>query len=152
MRVTHPSEWRTKTPKSDYYYCYYTTTLYNDPYSTVINSWCLSHVRALCPILPHSPQRRCRPLEPTCQAVSLATSVWIWASTSALWRISSPSHTERLPPCIIRLLRFLSLLVFCSFAACRALTSTLSRTAECIITCAPLTRVIASLIEVGELF
>ncbi|KFY31984.1 hypothetical protein V493_00619 [Pseudogymnoascus sp. VKM F-4281 (FW-2241)] len=48
---------------------------------------------------------------------------------------------------------FLSLLFFCSFAACRALTSALSKTAEYVITCAPLTRqLIASLIEVGELF
>ena len=153
VRVGHTDEWATKTPKLTITAYYYTTTLYYDPYSIRIDSWRLSHVRALWPIVPHTPQRFCRPVEPTCRVVSLATSVRSWALTSALWRISSPSYTERLPPCIIRLLRFLSLLFFCSFAACRALTSALSRIAECIITCTPLTRqLIASLIKVGELF
>ena len=153
MRVAHPSELPTKTPKLTITAYYHTTTLYNDHYSTVIDSCSLSHVRALWPIIPHRPQRFRRPLDPTCRLLSLATSVRTCASTSALWSISSASRTERLPPCIIRLLCFLSLLFFCLFAAYRALTSALSRIAEYIITCAPLTRqLIVSLIEVGELF
>lgn len=74
IRVAHTNEWRTKTPKIDNCYYYYTTTLHNNPYSTVIDSCSLSHVRALWPTIPHNPQRFRRPLEPTCR-LSLATSV-----------------------------------------------------------------------------
>jgi hypothetical protein len=75
MRVATTSEWPQKQPKYDYSYYYTTTTLYNDPYSIVIDSWRLSDVQVLCPILSHRPQRRCWPLEPTCGAVLLTTSV-----------------------------------------------------------------------------
>jgi hypothetical protein len=37
-RVGIPSESAAKTLKIDYHYDYYTTTLYNDPYSTAIDS------------------------------------------------------------------------------------------------------------------
>jgi hypothetical protein len=38
IQVSHLNEWATKTPKSNDYYNYNYTTLYNDPYSIVINS------------------------------------------------------------------------------------------------------------------
>jgi hypothetical protein len=44
------------------------------------------------------------------------------------------SYIERLPPYIIHLLHFRSLLFFYLFTTYRALTSTLSRIVECIIT------------------
>jgi hypothetical protein len=75
IQAAHTSELRTTTPKIDYSYYYTTTTLHNDPYSIAIDSWRLSHVRELWPIIPHMPQRFCQPVEPTCQVVSLATSV-----------------------------------------------------------------------------
>jgi hypothetical protein len=75
IRAAHTSELRTTTPKIDYSYYYTTTTLHKDRYSIIIESSCLWHVRELWPIIPHKPQRFCRPLEPTCRVVSLATSV-----------------------------------------------------------------------------
>lgn len=54
-RVAHTSELPTKTPKLAITAYYYTTTLYSGPYSIVIESSCLSHVRELWPIIPHKP-------------------------------------------------------------------------------------------------
>ena len=121
-------------------------------YSIAI-SLSLSHVRELCPASPQRLQRLCRcVLVPACapprhasSCISLSTLIWIASSR--------PSAFVKVPYLYIRFFwRFLRR-VAASLAFCRLATYKRSKTAECIISLAPLVSWLSDLsIKVGELF